>query len=74
MTAAKKKPWKHVGGGCKIGGSCDDEYRHDDSDRRLTCRTTAERHFDMPRRVAGPAELRRLRGVTNIRISKAPDA
>jgi hypothetical protein len=66
--------WRHVGGGCwvagKLPGPCDDEYRHDETGARITLRTTAARHFDMPARVSGPAELKRLSGTSRIRASK----
>jgi hypothetical protein len=33
-------------------------------------RTTIARHFDMPARVSGPAELKRLPGVSHVRETK----
>jgi hypothetical protein len=71
---ARRKLWRHVGGGCWIAGKspgpCDDEYRHEKTGARMTLRTTIDRHFDMPARVSGPAELRRLAGTSRIRESK----
>jgi hypothetical protein len=71
---ASARHWKHVGGGCLIASkspySCDDEYRHDESGRLMKCKTTPERHVAMPKRVTGPAELRALMGITNIRVMK----
>jgi hypothetical protein len=72
--AKRTKFWKHSGGGCWVAGGkagqCDDEYRHEKTGHRMTMRTTADRHFDMPSRVRGPAELRRLSGVSDVRVSK----
>jgi hypothetical protein len=78
VTLKKKRPlkklWVHASGGCWVAGPkrglCDDEYRHEETGQRLTMRTTVQRHFDMPRRVSGPAELRRLSGVSRLREKK----
>jgi hypothetical protein len=70
----RKKLWRHAGGGCWVAGDspgpCDDEYRHEKTGARLTAQTTFARHTDMPRWVSGPAELKRLPGVSRVRERK----
>lgn len=58
------KPWKHVGGGCFVGGPkarlkypCDDEYENELTGEHVYFDTTPEAHLSMPRVVEDLSEL-----------------
>lgn len=67
------KPFKHAGGGCEINSSkshpCDDLYQGPDG-TEIEVNTSYEAHFKMPALVSGATELRRLKGVAQVRIRR----
>lgn len=73
--------WTREGGGCFVAGkcakkkcACDDDYvrrRRGKPEERAVVLDTMKRHFDMPERVESLADLRKLKGVCEVKRQRA---